>query len=378
MIAFDKKKAIANHGNVNRLFKVYKKLEEGQSVTICFLGGSITQGSLSSAPDTCYAALVYKWFKDTFKKADIKYVNAGIGGTTSAFGAARVDMDVLSHNPDLVLFEFAVNDECDEYFMESYEGLLRKLLYNESAPAVATLFNMFYENGKSAERLHSKVARYYDIPACSLHGAIYDMILSGEIEEISVLSPDGLHPNDTGHELLSNVVINLFSTLYEEYKNHEISEDPYKDKKAPLTENAFESAIRLDNRNFNPILQGFKKDKSVQKEVSDCFKNGWLGKKQGDSIIFDLSGEFECTGIAIQYDKTIKRPAPIAEVIIDDDETTKVIIDTAFDETWGDLLDINQIFIHEKRSSHKLEIRIIDDKNTESVPFNLVSVIITG
>ena len=82
MISFDEKRAIANHGDITRLSEMYKKLEDGQKVTICFLGGSITQGSLSSKPTTCYAYKVYEWFKTKFDKADIEYVNAGIGGTT--------------------------------------------------------------------------------------------------------------------------------------------------------------------------------------------------------------------------------------------------------------------------------------------------------
>ena len=185
MIDFDKAKAIANHGDTARLFKLFSKLEEGKPVTLCFLGGSITQGSLSSKPTTCYAYKVYEWFKETFKNADITYVNAGVGGTTSAFGAARCDRDVLSHNPDFVLVEFSVNDECDDYFFESYEGLIRKLLYSDSKPAVVAHFNCFYQDCRTAERIHSKVARYYGIPASSLTGAIGDSILSGKIAEIS-------------------------------------------------------------------------------------------------------------------------------------------------------------------------------------------------
>ena len=138
MIAFDKTKAIANHGDITRLSKVYKKLEEGGDVTVCFLGGSITQGSLSSTPETCYAYRTYDWIRGRFPKAKVKYVNAGIGGTTSVFGAARAEKDVLSHNPDLVVVEFSVNDECTDYFLESYEGLIRKLLYSKSAPAVVS------------------------------------------------------------------------------------------------------------------------------------------------------------------------------------------------------------------------------------------------
>ena len=385
MIAFDKIKAIANHGDITRLSKVYKKLEEGGDVTVCFLGGSITQGSLSSTPETCYAYRTYDWIRGRFPKAKVKYVNAGIGGTTSVFGAARAEKDVLAYDPDLVVVEFSVNDECTDYFLESYEGLIRKLLYSKSAPAVVCLFNFFYENGKTAERLHSKVARHYGIPAASMQGAIYQDILSGKIEDISLLSPDGLHPNDMGHEVVSSVLIYLLETLYDEYKYSSLGEKALADdgrKSAdrailPLTVNTFETAVRLDNRNFEPSLLGFEKDTSVQSNITDCFKNGWLGQKKNDKIVFKLKGEYECSGIAIQYDKTMKRPAPVVAVIVDGNRDDAVIIDSAFDETWGDLLDIRQLFLHREKAKHTLEIELIDDKDGKAVPFNIVSVIIT-
>ncbi len=386
MISFDDKKAIANLGDMTRFFGAFDRLEDGQDVTICFLGGSITQGSLSSAPETCYAYRVYSYFKEKFRKSNIKYVNAGVGGTTSVFGAARVDRDVLMADPDIVLLEFSVNDECNDYFLESYEGLVRKLLNARNKPAVAALFNFYYENGKTAERIHSRVARHYGIPAASMHGAIYEDILSGKLEDIGRLSPDGLHPNDKGHELVANVVINLFDRLYKEYKilreseaGKAFAEDAKASEiKAPLTLNAFESARRLDNRDFMADLKGFTVDKAPQKGVSDCFKNGWLGKKMHDRIIFELNGEYDCSGIAIQYEKTIKRPAPVVAVTLDGKDDEKVMIDAAFEETWGDLLDIKQLFLHEKKGSHKLEIEIVDDKGGEAVAFNLVSIIITG
>lgn len=385
MIAFDKTKAIANHGDITRLSKVYKKLEEGGDVTVCFLGGSITQGSLSSTPETCYAYRTYDWIRGRFPEAKVKYVNAGIGGTTSAFGAARAEKDVLAYDPDLVVVEFSVNDECTDYFLESYEGLIRKLLYSKSAPAVVCLFNFFYENGKTAERLHSKVARHYGIPAASMQGAIYQDILSGKIEDISLLSPDGLHPNDTGHEVVSSVLTYLLETLYDEYKCSSLGEKELADdgrKSAdrailPLTVNTFETTVRLDNRNFEPSLLGFEKDTSVQSNITDCFKNGWLGQKKNDRIVFKLKGEYECSGIAIQYDKTMKRPAPVVAAIVDGNRDDAVIIDSAFDETWGDLLDIRQIFLHGEKAKHTLEIELIDDKDGRAVPFNIVSIIIT-
>lgn len=102
---------IANHGNLYRLKKVMDRAKAGEALNIAFLGGSITQGSLSSKPELCYAYHVYEWWKKTFPQADFTYINAGIGGTTSQFGVARAEDDLLSKEPDFVIIEFSVNDE---------------------------------------------------------------------------------------------------------------------------------------------------------------------------------------------------------------------------------------------------------------------------
>ena len=117
---------IAFHGNTERIAKVLKKAENKEPVTLAYLGGSITQGSLSSAPDTCYAALTTKWWKKQYPETEFTYVNGGIGGTTSQFGVSRVESDILTYQPDFVIIEFSVNDENTLFFRETYEGLVRK------------------------------------------------------------------------------------------------------------------------------------------------------------------------------------------------------------------------------------------------------------
>lgn len=91
MIDFEK--GLVNRGNRYALQGVMKRAEKGERVTIGFLGGSITQGSLSSKQENCYASRVFSWWSEHFPQ--VQLINAGIGGTTSQFGAARVEGDLL-------------------------------------------------------------------------------------------------------------------------------------------------------------------------------------------------------------------------------------------------------------------------------------------
>ena len=97
--------------NSSRLLQLMKRADRGEELTIGFLGGSITQGSLAKNPENTYARRVFTWWKDSFPKAEFHYVNGGIGGTTSHYGAARAVRDVLMYQPDFVMVDFCVNDE---------------------------------------------------------------------------------------------------------------------------------------------------------------------------------------------------------------------------------------------------------------------------
>ena len=134
-----------------RLKQLLRRAAAGEELTVGFLGGSITQGSLSSTPETCYAFRVYRWFVRTFPQASFHYVNAGIGGTSSHYGVARAVTDVLMYQPDFVVVDFSVNDLKVPFRQETYEGVVRKLLAWPSHPAVVLLNNIYYDTGLTAE-----------------------------------------------------------------------------------------------------------------------------------------------------------------------------------------------------------------------------------
>lgn len=135
--------------NLSRLKNCMARAQRGEELTIGFLGGSITQGSLATEHENTYAYRVFTWWKETFPNGKFHYVNGGIGGTTSHYGVSRAVTDVLMYQPDFVVVDFSVNDEPDEFFQETYEGVIRKLLQWKSEPAVVILNNVFYDTGKN-------------------------------------------------------------------------------------------------------------------------------------------------------------------------------------------------------------------------------------
>lgn len=359
--------SVANRGNQARLKAVLKRAQKGEKLTLGFLGGSITQGSLATRPELCYAYHVYEWWCRTFPKAEFTYVNAGIGATDSQFGCARADSDLLAYEPDFCIIEFSVNDVSNVHFLETYEGLVRKIYGSGKKPAVLLVHNVCYDNGSNAQLMHGKVGRYYDLPAVSMQSCIYPELVSGRLENRTI-TPDDLHPNDTGHELVASVITRFLEGVLTDIDNTE-AEPVFREK--PLTVNAYEHSVRYRNDNSNPELKGFIPDTEPQKVITDIFKKGWTASQKGASISFEVEGS--CIGV--QYRRTMQLPAPVADLILDGDESHPFRLDANFDETWGDKLVLDTVLEHGEDKKHRVEIRLTETHEEDKLPFYLVSVI---
>ena len=356
-----------------RIRNMMKKAARGGEIRIGFLGGSITQGCLASSPEKCYAYKVFEWFEETFPDAHFKYVNAGIGATDSQFGCARAEEDLLSREPDICFAEFSVNDGCDEHYHETYEGLVRKILGSSPDRALMLIFNVRYDNGENAEPMHRMIADRYGVPCVSLKKAIWSELESGKIER-SLLTTDGLHPNDMGHSLVASVIISVLEDIRENLRDEGISRDEMPE---PETDNAYEDSVRY--RNDSPegtVIEsdGFEADTSAQNGITDIFKKGWTASEKGSYIVFGVTGS--CIGI--QYRKTMQKPAPVARVTIDADTSSEIVLDANFDEDWGDKLQLDTVLDHGNPGRHTVRIELTEVHEGDILPFYLVSVIASG
>ena len=366
---------------MTRLKNLMKRAANGESLVIGFLGGSITQGSLSSTPKTCYAYLVYEWWKKSFPNAAFSFVNGGIGGTTSHYGGARAWKDVLCYRPDIVTVDFSVNDDANEFFEETYEGTLRRLLAAPSDPAVVVLNNVFYGIGKNAQNYHNRIADHYGIPHVSIKDTVYPDVESGKIVRADI-TPDNLHPNDKGHRLVADEICKLLDSIKAEMEEETIAGENIEGKSTkteesillptPLTENAYEHSRLIQIQDNEAILDGFLVDPIEKKGMLDIFKNGWTAAHTNDKISFEI----ECSCLAVQYRKSVQQPVPKAKAVIDSDEAHAVILDGNFTEDWGDCLYLEPLLHHAEKKVHKIEITVTDAKDIVR-PFYLVALIVS-
>lgn len=111
-----------------------------KSVTIAFLGDSVTQGCFEVffkpdgnigtifESDKAFSANVKKILNYLYPAAQINIINSGISGDKAENGNHRFERDVAPFHPDLVVVGFALND-CTQgkNGMEVYEQSLREI-----------------------------------------------------------------------------------------------------------------------------------------------------------------------------------------------------------------------------------------------------------
>lgn len=212
-------RSVMNMGNYARVKRVLDKAKRGEEVTIAFIGGSITQGA-GAIPIhlKSYAYQTWERFKSAFGE-NVKLIKAGVGGTPSELGMVRFERDVLREgkvNPDLIVIEFAVNDEGDETKGLCYESLARKCLALSEDTAVILLYAVFADDWNLEERL-GPVGERYEIPMVSVRqGVVPQFYLKADTGRVLTKSQffyDSYHPTNMGHTIMADCLIHMMKEI---------------------------------------------------------------------------------------------------------------------------------------------------------------------
>lgn len=199
--------SIAND-NAQYLSNFYQKIINHEDVKIGFLGGSITYGAVATPSTNRFSTLLVQRLSDYYATNVIE-INAGQGATDSLTGVFRLDQDIISKSPDLVVIDFAVNDGGylhDEY--TAYDSIVHRLLDHNIG---VILFYATTDLGQNAQFWQNTIAQHYGIPAISLKDAYYPLVQSGTISASYFLG-DTLHPNNTGHAIIADLIFNYITT----------------------------------------------------------------------------------------------------------------------------------------------------------------------
>ena len=119
-----------------------RKVGKGFATIVAF-GDSITQGSFSfQHPMTDINAVYHNKLKEKltlYVRGPINMINAGVAGQRAVSALERMDRDVFSHNPDLVIVCFGLNDvNCGN--KEEYLSSLRTIFTRLNDANIPSIF----------------------------------------------------------------------------------------------------------------------------------------------------------------------------------------------------------------------------------------------
>jgi lysophospholipase L1-like esterase len=200
------------------------KIKKGDRIV--FLGDSITQAGNDHA--TGYVVLVRKAFEEKYGK-DVEVIGAGISGNKVPDIQKRLQRDVLSHKPTLVVIYIGINDvwhgESDpkrgtlpEAYREGLEDVITRIT-DAGARVLLCTPSVIGEkadgSNKNDRRLDEyagisrSVAKKLKVPVCDLRRSFIEKLKKDNIDnkERGVLTPDGVHLNDTGNAFVAKVIL---------------------------------------------------------------------------------------------------------------------------------------------------------------------------
>jgi lysophospholipase L1-like esterase len=297
-------RGLVSPGDTSRLAAVMAKARRGEEICVAAIGGSITAGGLQTKdPKNRYVARVAAWFIQAFPQAKVRFVNAGIGGTNSVYGAMRVQRDVLSKQPDLVIVEYAVNDNHPvPMFWASYEGVLRQILRAPQQPAVVQLFFM-QRQGQNAQETQQMLGRHYDLPMVSFRDAWWPELYSGRVQW-EMMYADVVHPNDTGHILAADLLL----ALLEKAKALPAPGAQRPALPSPMITDLFVDCRYAQNADLQPTANSGW--------TTNADKSKWESPSAGGTIEFSFAGELLFVGYEIDAEAE-----PLASYRIDGGES---------------------------------------------------------
>ena len=283
-------KGVFNAGNKVALANVIRKAMRGEEVILATFGGSITaEGNATQTPiaesgitttlgTDSYSDVMLHWFEDTFAKygATFKLINAGIGATDTPYAIHRMYEDVVNaipgKKPDMVIYEWACNDNSADYKQGTFENGVRKFLEEDIA---VLIFSFDTKTRGGTQYKQEPISKFYDLPHLSYGDAL------GALSEWQYLTNDGTHPNRVGHSLAGTIITRYLSGIYNNIDSIDtvvpaIPEDTYHTEGNIYGETFIARLSEIEAGNIDGVriksLGSFVKDANVQTFGNNAYK----------------------------------------------------------------------------------------------------------
>ena len=194
--------------------KTAARLKTGQPATIVCFGDSVTGVYYHTGSRRAYTDMLGIALRRLHPAGNVTMVNAGTSGHTTANGLARMDKDVLAHQPTLVTVMFGLND-MTRVPLNQYRANLKEIIANcrsiDAEVLLCTPNNVITTSSRPTEKLIQycdavrEVGREMKVPVLDCYQKL-DMLRKDDALAWRLLMSDSIHPNMDGHKRLAELL----------------------------------------------------------------------------------------------------------------------------------------------------------------------------
>jgi lysophospholipase L1-like esterase len=208
------------------LIYVAAKLAKHDRLTILAMGSSSTEGIGASSPAATYPSRLEAELRKRFPDTDIRVINRGKGGEDAPEEMVRLQRDVVTEDPDLVIWQIGTNAALRRLDPAVQRDTLRRgiALIRESAADVV-LMDLQYAPRVLAspayaamEKLIGEVAERNRVGLFRRFEIMRRWLSDAPAEAATAISADGLHMTDRSYACLASGLADAIAQNWRQYQ----------------------------------------------------------------------------------------------------------------------------------------------------------------
>ncbi len=198
------------------LARVVELLRSGEEpVRIVCFGDSITGVYYHTGGRRAWCDMLGLVLRQTYPRAKMDLRNAGVSGNTTAAGLARLERDVLAHQPHLVVIMFGMNDckgaASSGLFRDNLKTIVQRCRGAGAAVVLCTPNSIYPDDKERFANLPScadaarALAAEMSVPLADCYLA-YENLRAADPTAWSLLMSETIHPCLNGHRLFAETI----------------------------------------------------------------------------------------------------------------------------------------------------------------------------
>ena len=200
--------------------ELQKEWPKNRTINIVFHGHSVPAGYFKTPQVntiSAYPNLFLNKLKTIYPYAVVNVIVTAIGGENSVKGAERFERDVLVHQPDVILIDYALNDRragLDEAYKAWNQMIYQakdkgiKVILLTPSPDQSVDYNSPDNELKKHTNQIIRLAKENQVALVDIYKAFE--FLYPDKEQLGKYMSQVNHPNELGHNLIANKIIEWF------------------------------------------------------------------------------------------------------------------------------------------------------------------------